>query len=125
MGELGWGTPLFFDLWMAGMAGKMLRGEIPYTKTVPVRVVGIDAENNLSADIRVFPDPSSRKLHVFLPQDLKQAYYEVYNTGGVRIKNGYFNNINSYIDMNNEARGTYILRVLTDITVYSTLFVVN
>ena len=113
-------------MWMTGMGGKMLRGEIPFSKTIPERLgTGIGENSVHKSEITIFTNPSGRQLHVLLPQDLRHACYEVYSTGGIRVKNGSFNSINSYIEMSTEASGAYILRIHSGLEVHSSLFVVN
>jgi len=113
-------------LWLSGMAGKMLREEIPYTKSIPERWgTGIEENSVSRPEIKIFPNPSSKQFHVLWPQDLEHAYFEVYNTGGIRIKKGYFNKFGSSLNMDGEAKGAYILRILSDGKVYSSLFIVN
>ena len=60
---------------------------------------------------------------MLLAQDLKHACFEVYYILRIRLVNGYFNNNNYYTDMDVGARGAFILRNLSDIIVYSLLFV--
>jgi len=101
-------------LWLSGMAGKMLRGEIPYSKSIPERVTAIDTKNSMPTEIKVFPNPSSKQFQVLLPEDSNQAKYEVYNSVGSLALTGYIYNNSTYIDMNDYEAGSYILRINTE-----------
>jgi len=102
-------------LWLSGMAGKMLREEIPYTKSIPERWGTSIGENPVSkSEIKIFPNPSNKQFQVLLPEDLNQAKYEIYSSVGSLVLTGCIYNNSTYIDMNDYETGSYILRINTE-----------
>ena len=72
-------------------------------------VVGLKNFNKES--IGIYPNPSRDAFNILVPQNLSNAYYEVYTSLGKLVKKGRFNSNNLTIDLSDSNKGLYILRI--------------
>ncbi|MFY0653442.1 MAG: sulfatase-like hydrolase/transferase [Cyclobacteriaceae bacterium] len=73
-----------------------------------VAVLGVDTPENY----RVYPNPSSGKFTIEIPQKSADLPFVVYNQMGKMIESGIFTDHHSILDLNSQPRGIYFLELM-------------
>ncbi len=114
-----------YYLWLAGKSGAMLRKEIPFTSTIPVRITGTINNNANTKQCKVFPNPTNNNVNIVLPDNKMQASFCVFDSMGCITNNGNITNNSTTLLLKNLAQGSYFLKINIDAEVYSNKFVVK
>lgn len=86
---------------------------------------GIHPSNTNEAHLNIYPNPSAGIFHIELPSYSSQVKFEVFNTLGNMLQDGYLKSNSSSIRILNSSKGTYILRLITEKTVYKELLILK
>lgn len=105
-------------MWLVGKSAQMLRGEIPFTSTMPTRTVLNTISNIKATTCKVYPNPSTGNFNVSIPGSYQEATYEVYTTIGSVVKTGKFSSSTAHIDLGDVSKGKYILKINTENQAY-------
>ncbi|MDX2431848.1 MAG: T9SS type A sorting domain-containing protein, partial [Bacteroides sp.] len=81
--------------------------------------------NSVEESVRIYPNPSGGLFQIEAPAFFRQTKFEIFSTLGCLVQTGYLEGRIASIDMQNAAKGTYILRLFTDATVYTELLVIK
>lgn len=76
----------------------------------PVRVNLSNTTLN-DINIKVYPNPTKGILNIQLKDKLSQTFYTVYDIRGIKIEEGYLNEINQIIDFSKFQNGLYFLKM--------------
>jgi hypothetical protein len=97
----------------------MLRKEIPFTCTMPVRTTGAVNITANTKQCKVFPNPTNNNVNTVLPDNKIQVSFCVFDSMGSMTNIGIINKISTTLHLKNLAQGSYILKIITDAEVYS------
>lgn len=90
------------------------------TEQIEVTITsGVNASNLISdSEIEVYPNPASNEISVQLPDDFKEGRVEIYQTDGTLVFSENIAGKNSFIDVSEFSRGSYLIRVSSESKVY-------
>ena len=85
----------------------------PIDSIVVNSTVGINEQNN-SAQISVYPNPTSGSFSVFTSEQIKNGSIEIYNRIGALVLNQEISGQQNNIDLKNLANGIYFVKVMSE-----------
>ncbi len=86
--------------------------------------VSVSSHNNtLEQTVRIYPNPSSGTFQIDLPDNSGQTKFEIFSNLGRLVQTGQLEGSHKSIDMQNSAKGTYILKLTTENKVCTELLI--
>ncbi len=107
-----------YYLWLAGKSGAMLRKEIPFTSTMPVRTINNINTVEVRKQCILFPNPSNGQINIVLPNNKMLASFNVFNSFGSLVNCGNITTNTTTLQLKSIPKGSYILEVNSGSEVY-------
>ena len=73
----------------------------------------INSDDSIQLPTIIYPNPTTDKINIELPLDIKEANYNIYNLRGKLFKSGTISAIENIIDLRNLKTGLYIIEIYT------------
>ncbi|MFI1743718.1 T9SS type A sorting domain-containing protein [Thalassobellus sediminis] len=71
-------------------------------------------DNNLASNFSLFPNPTSSKLNIVLPNTTKKASINAFDILGKQIFNKTISNLNTSIDVSSWSKGIYLIKIFSE-----------
>ena len=96
--------------------GTGMDGKNPFRSLVPYKIsTGINTVSKISASINIYPNPNNGNFTIQLQNVKRQnTQIEIFNVLGEKIYTTNLNSTNTQINLNNNAGGIYLFRVLDE-----------
>lgn len=86
---------------------------------------GIDDIGVTESSLRIYPNPSNGFFHLEIRDNNRLTNYEIFNTVGRLMQTGYIDGPTTSLDLHDYSKGTYIIKLTTEATVYKKLLIIK